>query len=117
MKTEKQLSAEFHTAVNAVIPTYWLSRPTKITGLFATWQILDSSGLYSFGINREVEDRTFQLDIYADVDDLENLEAKMDGVKTALEGINYRLQGSQADFLDSDLNKAVRVTRWERFNA
>lgn len=117
MKTEKQLSAEFHTAVQAVIPTYWLSRPSKITGIFAIWQILDSIGVYTFATDRSAEERTFQLDIYADPDSLEDLEEKMDLIKTALEGINYRLQGSQADFLDSELDKVVRVSRWERFNA
>lgn len=117
MKTEKQLSAEFHTTVQAIIPTYWLSKPKNITGMFATWQILDSIGVYTFDTDRSAEERTFQLDIYADPDSLETLEEKMDLIKTALEAINYRLQGSQADFLDAELDKVVRVSRWERFNA
>ena len=117
MKTEKQLSAEFYNVVNPIIPSYWLSRPTQITGLFATWQILDATGVYSFGVSRSAEERTFQLDIYADPDDLENLEDKTELIKTALEAIDYMLSGNQADFLDTDMNKVVRVQRWERYNA
>ena len=82
----------------------------------ATYQILDSTGVYSFGVSRSAEERTFQLDIYANIGDMATLDSKMEQIKTGLEAIDYRMVGSQAEFLDSDINKVVRVTRWERYN-
>lgn len=117
MKTETQLRAEFYNAISSIVPVYWLSKPS-LTSVFphAVYQVLDSSGMYAFGISRSAEERAFQLDVYADTDDVVNLDNKIDSIKTALENINYRQVGSQAEFLDSEINKVVRVTRWERLN-
>ena len=117
MKTETQLRAEFYNVINSIVPLYWLSKPS-LTSVFpsATYKLLDSSGEYSFGITRSAEERAFQLDVYASTGDIVNLDNKIDSIKTALEGINYRMIGSQAEFLDSELNKVVRITRWERYN-
>lgn len=117
MNTETQLRAEFYNAVNAVVTTYWLSKPSASSSFpIATYQILDSTGIYSFGVNRSAEERTFQLDIYSNPSEIVDLDTKMESIKTALEAINYRMVGSQAEFLDSEINKVVRVTRWERYN-
>lgn len=116
MKTETQLRAEFYNTISSILPVYWLSKPTKSVFPLATYQILDSTGVYNFGINRTAEERTFQLDVYADPQKIIGLDNKMDEIKTALEDIDYRMVGSQAEFLDSELNKVVRVTRWERYN-
>ena len=117
MKTETQLRAEFYNAVSAVLTLYWLSKPSSGTFPYATYQILDSTGVYSFGTNRSAEERTFQLDVYADPSAIVDLDTKMESIKTALEAIDYRMVGSQAEFLDSEIDKVVRVTRWERYNA
>ena len=117
MKTETQLRAEFYNAISAIVTTSWLSKPTKSSVFpLATYQLLDASGVYTFGIERVAEDRTFQVDLYVDVDDVVNGDNKLDLIKTALEALCYRQVGSQAEFLDSNLNKAIKVTRWERYN-
>lgn len=117
MKTETQLRAEFYNVLSSIVPIYWLSKPTK-TSVFpcAVYKILDASNEYSFGIVRSAEERAFQVDVYVDPNDIVNLDNKIDSIKSALEGIDYRQVGSQAEFLDSDLNKVIRVTRWERYN-
>ena len=117
MKTETQLRAEFYNAISAIVAVSWLSKPT-MTSTFpmASYQLLDASSEYSMGINRSAEDRTFQVDLYVGIGDIVNGDNKLDLIKTALEAINYRQVGSQAEFLDSDLNKINKITRWERYN-
>lgn len=118
MKTETQLRAEFYNAISAIIPLFWLSKPSATSSFpMATYQVLDDAGVYSFGTNVSAQDRTFQLDVYANPSEIVDLDNKIDSIKTALHAINYRQVGSQAEFLDSELNKVVRVTRWERYNA
>ena len=117
MKTEGQLRAEFYNAISGIITTYWLSKPSGASSFpIATYQILDSTGVYSFGIDRSAEERTFQLDVYSDPSAMATLDTKMDSIKTALEAIDYRMVGAQAEFIETDINKVVRVTRWERYN-
>jgi hypothetical protein len=117
MKTETQLRAEFYGAISSIVPVYWLSKPIKGSAYpLATYMILDSTGLYSFGISRSAEERTFQLDVYAEPGGMATLDAKMELIKTALETIDYRMVGSQAEFIETDINKIVRVTRWEKYN-
>jgi hypothetical protein len=117
MKTETQLRAEFYTAIASIVTVSWLSKPTSSSTFpLATYQILDASGEYSFGVTRSAEDRTFQVDLYVEPSDVVNGDNKLDAIKTALEAINYRQAGSQAEFLETDLNKVIKVTRWERYN-
>jgi len=117
MKTETQLTAEIYTAVSSIVDLFWLSRPTiSQTFPLAVYKNLDISSEYSFGINREAEERIYQIDLYVSPEQIVLADNLIDSIKTAMEGLNYRLTGSQADFIDSDLNKVIKVTRWERFN-
>ena len=117
MKTETQLRAEFYNAISSIVTVSWLSTPSKSSTFpLAVYQLLDASGVYSFGINRSAEDRAFQVDLYVDTGDIVNGDNKLDAIKTALEAINYRQIGSQAEFLDKELDKAIKITRWERYN-
>lgn len=117
MKTELQLTTEIYNALSSIVPLFWISRPTiDQTFPLAVYKKLDASNEYSFGINREAEERVFQIDLYTSPSDVVTTDNLIDSIKTAMEGLNYRLTGSQADFLDTELNKAISVTRWERYN-
>lgn len=117
MKTETQLRAEIYSALSGIITLSWLSRPTKDqTFPLAIYKCLDTSNEYSFGINREAEERIFQIDLYISPSEVVLADTLTDSIKTAMEGLKYRMTGSQAEFLDSELNKVIKVSRWERFN-
>ena len=117
MMTEAQLTAEIYNAIESIVPTFWISRPTQgQTFPLAVYKMIDVDNSYSFGINREAEERMFQIDLYIDPSEQVSGENLYDSIKTAMESLDYRLTGSQADFLDSDTNKVIKTSRWERFN-
>ena len=117
MKTETQLTAEIYNALNSIVSLFWLSRPTlNQTFPLAVYKNLDISSEYAFGISRSAEERIYQIDLYVSPEQVVIADNLIDSIKTAMEGLNYRLTGSQADFIDSELNKIIKVTRWERFN-
>jgi len=117
MKTETQLRAEVYNAITSIATVSWLSKPTTSDAFpLMTYQLLSSSSEYSFGVVRSAEDRAFQIDLYVAPDDIVNGDNKLDAIKTAMENIDYRQSGSTAEFLDTDLNKVIKVTRWERYN-
>lgn len=117
MKTETQLRAEVYNVLSPVCTTGWLSKPTLNSSFpYIVYKLLDSSSDYSFGITRSAEERAFQIDLYVNPSAISDSDNKLDSIKTAMEGIKYRQVGSGAEFLDSELNKIIKVTRWERFN-
>jgi hypothetical protein len=118
MKTETQLRSEIYGAISTVCTTGWLSKPTVTSSFpYATYQLLDSDSMYSFGVSRSAETRTFQIDLYVNPSAIVDADNKLELIKTAMENIDYRQIGSNAEFLDSELNKIIKVTRWERINA
>ena len=117
MKTETQLRAEVYNAISSIAPTFWLSRPTlEQTFPLMVYTKLDISSDYSFGIDREAENHIFQIDYYDYPNAIVTLDNNLDAIKTAMESIDYRLIGSQQEFIHDTLNKVVKVTRWERYN-
>ena len=116
MMTETQLRAEVYNALSTVTNTYWLSKPIKSDSPFIIYQILDSISEYSFGVSRSAEERTVQVDLYVDPESIVDGDNKLDAIKTAMESIDYRQVGSGAEFLETSINKIIKVTRWERYN-
>ena len=117
MKTETQLRSEVYTALVSAVPTFWLSRPTTTqTFPLAVYRRIAGEGEYSFGVVRSAEDVIFAVDLYVDPKNIVEMDNTLDTLKTAMETINYRQVGSDAEFLETDINKVVRVTRWERYN-
>lgn len=115
--TETQLRAEVYNALNAIVDTYWLSRPTNDQAFpLIVYQKLDISTNYSFGITRQAENHVFQIDYYELPSEVVRADNNFDLIKTAMESLDYRLIGSQAEFVDDTLNKIVKVSRWERYN-
>lgn len=118
MKTETQLTAEIYNALDEIVDLFWLSRPTIDQGFpLAVYKSIDVDSEYSFDVSREAELRVYQIDLYISPSEMVQADNLIDSIKTAMETLKYRQTGSQADFLDSDLNKVIKVTRWERYNA
>ena len=117
MRTETQLTAEIYNALAGIVDLFWLSRPTIDQSFpLAVYKAIDTDTEYSFDVNREAEYRVFQIDLYTDPSEIVLADNLTDSIKTAMESLKYRQTGSQADFLESSLNKVIKVTRWERYN-
>lgn len=117
MKTETQLRAELYNALSSICTVGWLSKPSLTSSFpYVVHKLLDSNSEYSFGVVRSAEDRAFQIDLYVDPGKIVDGDNKLDAVKTAMENIDYRQVGSNAEFVDNELNKIIKVTRWERYN-
>ena len=118
MKTENQLTEEIYNVLNAITNTFWISRPTSGQSMpFIVYKALNTEGMYSFGINREAEDRTYQIELYISPSEVVSACTLTDSIKTAMESLDYRLIPSQGDFLETEINKVVKITRWEKMNA
>lgn len=123
MKTQNQLRAEIYNALyaNSTLPNdiYWIARPTVINSPIIVYNVLDTTGAYVYGsgaIVRSSEDFTVQVDIYVSPEEVNLMDSYMEAVKTVMETINYRNLGSPVEFFETDINKVVRPTRWERLN-
>lgn len=116
MITESQLRAEVYNAISSIASTYWLSRPTQdVSFPILLYSKLDSSGEYSFEA-RSAEDVAFQIELYVDPAEINVIDDKFEEIKTAMESIDYRLISVSAEIVDSDINKIIRASRWERYN-
>ena len=128
MKTIKQVRAEFYNALISDTDLtdlvddriYWLNRPTvKNTFPMITYQYFDTVGEYTLGgtgVNRSVDDITFQTNIYVDKSDIDAMHDIMECLKTVLNGIGYRNINSPITFFEVDIDKNVKPMRWEGFN-
>ena len=120
MRTQSQLKAEiYNTLLNDTILTndiYWLGRPTVSNAFpLITYSSIDSYAQYSFEA-RASEVVQFQLDLYVDTSAMAVMDAQYEQIKIVMEGLDYRLMSSPAEFLETTLNKIIRVTRWEIIN-
>lgn len=120
MNTQTQLRATVYNALkNSSTVTdniYWLSRPTvKNDFPCIVYYVLDSFGQYNFcGKSSEVVQ--MQIDLYIDPKKISTMDTQYEAIKTAMESINYRLISSPAEFVEEDINKIVRCSRWEIIN-
>ena len=120
MKTQSQLRAAIYNALyNDTTLTnniYWIGRPT-VSNAFPciVYSMIDTVGGYSFE-GRASELVQFQIDLYVDPSSAAVMDAQHEKIKTLMEGLNYRLMSSPAEFLDADINKVIRITRWEFIN-
>lgn len=125
MMTLAQLKAQIYTAIttNSTITSimstrlYWLGKINSETVFpCMVYQELDEIGGYSFGINHEESNILFQIDIYTGSDEVAQMDALYEGLKTVMHGLNYRLMGTNAEFYDPEIQCNIRVTRWEKYN-
>lgn len=120
MKTQSQLrSTVYNALLNSTAITnniYWLSRPT-VSNQFPciTYGVLDTTGSYAF-CGKQSELFQIQIDLYCDPSEITAMDTQFEGIKTAMEGAGYRLISSPAEFLEADINKIVRASRWEVVN-
>jgi hypothetical protein len=121
MNTQAQLRTELYSALydNVTLPNeiYWIGKPT-LTSAFPCiiYTILDTTGGYAFQDGLVSEDFTVQLDVYVDLGDQTNMDIIVQKLKDVMFAIGYRNIGQPVEFIESDINKIMRVTRWEKIN-
>ena len=121
MKTQAQLRTELYSALynDTTLPNeiFWIGKPT-ITSTFPCiiYTFLDDIGGYAFGDGLVTEDITVQLDVYVDVSDKTNMDIIIQKLKSVMYGIGYRNIGMPIEFLEADIDKILRPTRWEKYN-
>lgn len=121
MKTQAQLRAELYNALkdDTTLPDeiFWIGKPTA-TDTFPCiiYSILNTVGGYAFQDGLVSEDFTVQLDVYTDVGADANMDTIVNRLNTVMESIHYRNIGGSIEFMDADINKIVRPTRWEKIN-
>ena len=65
----------------------------------------------------EFDDYMFQIDIYTDPSKASEMDAIVARVKTVMESLSFMSMSGGNEFLEPDINKVVRPTRWEITNA
>ena len=121
MKTQAQLRTELYSALyaNTTLPNniYWIGKPT-ITSTFPCiiYTFLDDIGGYAFSDGLVSEDVTVQLDVYVDLGDQANMDIIVNELKSVMYTIGYRNIGQSVEFLEADIQKIMRPTRWEKWN-
>lgn len=110
------------TALTALVGTRidWLARPVvENTFPRIVYTVFDTSGNYSFGNSALVtssEDYTFQLDVYSDPNDSVVMDDIITRIKAVMVNLCFRNTSSPGEFLEEDINKIVRSTRWDYIN-
>ena len=126
MQTQGQMKAAVYNAVisnatiNAIISgrMQWLLKPTIAqTFPLMTYQRLDTSGSYvnNSSIQLSHEKVDMQIDIYTANGDIIKADTLHDALKVVMNGLGY-MQIAGGEFIDSDLQKVVRSTRWSGWN-
>jgi hypothetical protein len=124
MYTQSQLRAEIYNALiaDSTLPDriYWIARPTiNNTFPLLIYSILDVDTGYFFNdgnIERGSEAFVVQIDLYVSTTDVTSMDSHIEAIKTVMEGLNYRKIDSGMEFYETDIDKLVRPTRWERYN-
>lgn len=120
MQTQSQLRAAVYTGLynNTTLTNniFWLGRPT-VSNSFPciVYSIIDSLGDYSF-CGKQSEVVQFQIDLYTDPQDVATMDTQIETIKTVMEGLGYRNIGTPAEFLDAEIAKVIRASRWEIIN-
>ena len=126
MQTQGQMKAAVYNAVignatiNGIISgrMQWLLKPTIAqTFPLMTYQMLDTSGSYvnNSSIQLSHEKVDMQIDIYTANGDIIKADTLHDALKVVMNGLGY-MQIAGGEFIDSDLQKVVRSTRWSVWN-
>lgn len=128
MQTQNQLRTTVYDALLADTPLTniigtrlnWIARPTaQDTYPLLVYKVFDTVGAYSFGdsaLNTISEDFTIQIDAYTDPSDITNMDTIIERLKIVMVGLCFRNISSPVEFLETDINKIVRSTRWEIIN-
>jgi hypothetical protein len=128
MQTLAQMKAEIYNALTndstmegyVGSRVYWLGKVSgKSTFPLIDYKAFDEIGTYSFGgsgISYDGSEATFQIDVYTGPDDVATMDNIIERLKTLMHGLGYRLINSPIEFVDAEVNKIVRPTRWEKWN-
>jgi len=99
---------------------FWLgSEPINNDFPRLTYFIYDTVAGYSFadgGLGRTSEEYGVQINVYTDPSDIANMDAIVERIKAIMTNLCFRNTSTPVEFLDTDINKVVRPTRWEYTN-
>ncbi len=96
---------------------YWSGKATKTdTFPLLEYKVIDEIGQYSLGTKLEVEDVTYQIDIFTNAGDFDLVKGlKVDQItsrlKVIMNGIGFMQIGGAED-TDKEIQKQVKATRW-----
>ena len=117
MKTETELRTEVFNALdgNVNIPAvFWKANPPSNATYPSVWYSrLETIGDYVFTTHLNSETIQFQVDVRTDPNDITNMDLLVQEVKDTMHTLNYFNINSPNELFDSEINKNVRVTRWE----
>lgn len=120
MKTHTELKAEVYNALKndslLIDNILWINAPTvKNKFPLIVYRIIDAVPDYNF-CGRSSEMVQFQVDIYGNHGEMAWLDGQHERVVSVMEGLNYRMIGGSPEFIVEELNKVVKVSRWETIN-
>ena len=117
MKSHTTLKAEIYNALKndstLIDNILWINSPTTQDKFpLIVYRIIDAVSDYNF-CGKSSELFQVQIDIYSDSGKMGFLDGQYDRVVAVMEGLKYRQIGGSPEIIVEELNKVVKVSRWE----